>query len=462
MKVTSKFVFCIYLYLIIGLFFCLQYNTVLSTVISSFDISNIYIFLISSYFFIVGLFIVICFFKKMDIFEPFIFCSLIMILLFIITPIINLIINDILCFGEDVMGTSIYGTLIFDLSYLSFCFGYLNIKRTPIVTDSLNKTKLFNKRKKIVRVSLLMWVFCFACSIVYIMNSGASLGYILSLGMFGTVSKNDISSTPIGFIGMFGYSLVTIWMIILVYSKNNPLKFIVGGLTLTSYLIRGFRFIIVIMFIAPIMYFYIKRGKRPNMFKMGFLVFLLIIMIGIVGFSRNALRSGHEIAWNDLSIEVFTDALKGNFDIYKSYYGVLNAIPNKMSYTYGSQILYTFIMFIPRFFWSTKPQPLQSQIVKLGLNETAAKSGFAFPNLGEYYAEFGLIGCIIILYILGSILGRLKKLYQSPKRNENKVIMYCVLIPATMQLIIRGYTPSNFYLIVFLLLPISIINFIKG
>ena len=118
-------------------------------------------------------------------------------------PIINIITNDILCFGTDVMEGCVKGTLLFDLAYVAFCIGYFSRKESEAVCNKPFKhTTLYRKKDVIVLLSMGMWVFCFLCSIVYIMSSGLSLSYILSLGLSGNVNTNQLSETPLGFIGM--------------------------------------------------------------------------------------------------------------------------------------------------------------------------------------------------------------------------------------------------------------------
>lgn len=461
MVFSKKNIFIIYLYSFIGIFLIYKYNEVVNTVISTSNIGFDYLVLVFSYFLSFGLFLALIIIKKCDLLEPFIFCSIILLLIYIITPIINILTNDLLVFGADVMRGSVKGTIIFDLSYIGFSIGYFTQKNKGTYLNSKERfspSLLFRYRNKIVFITLIFWSVCFGFSLLYIISTGASISYILSLGARGVVSNNELTGTSLGFIGMFGYSMVTAWMLILVYSKNNILKIVIGILTLITYIIRGYRFIIIIMIIAPFSYYYIKKGKRPSTIKLIILGLILSIIVGILGFARLGLRSGSEISWNIFGIDTIINAIKGNFNIYKTYYGTINAVPDIINYTYGKQMLYTFIMFIPRFFWPNKPYPLQSTIVEYSINSTAAASGFAFPNLGEYYTEFGIMGCIIIMVLFGKVAAKCKYLYKSINRNENTIISYSIMLPAFMQVIIRGYTPSNFYLIVFLFLPIWIIN----
>ena len=135
-------------------------------------------------------------------------------------------------------------------------------------------------------------------------------------------------------------------------------------------------------------------------------------------------------------------------------------MPEKHPYTYGAtMIVYTLVLIIPRAIWPGKPIPMMKEVVEAVQGATVLKAGAAFPNLGEFYMEFGAIGCVVCMWIFGVLSRKLKILYEDPD-NTNDVILYCTLLPAYMQLIARGYTPSNVYLILFLALPYLVHKFL--
>ena len=124
-----------------------------------------------------------------------------------------------------------------------------------------------------------------------------------------------------------------------------------------------------------------------------------------------------------------------------------------MNYTFGEQMFfYTLIMLVPRFVWPSKPQPIIREVLMKTVSKYASLAGTAYPYLGEYYHEFGLLGVILFCFLLGLFCRYLaKKLYSS---NIHDIIIYSVCFPLLFQILIRGYTPSNFYMMVFVLLPI--------
>ena len=113
-------------------------------------------------------------------------------------------------------------------------------------------------------------------------------------------------------------------------------------------------------------------------------------------------------------------------------------------------------MFIPRAIWTDKPVHLG-----LGLDELLGPNfrgtGQAYPNLGEYWYAFGAPAVVIFMCIYGWWMKRCVTLLgKSPEPVDH--MAYAVLISVNLQLIIRGYTPSNFWLVIFSVVPLLILK----
>ena len=63
--------------------------------------------------------------------------------------------------------------------------------------------------------------------------------------------------------------------------------------------------------------------------------------MGIMQFIRGALREGTSVYWSAFDTSIFIDSIKGNCDIYKTFYGMAVTVPNELEYQYGmASILY--------------------------------------------------------------------------------------------------------------------------
>lgn len=114
-------------------------------------------------------------------------------------------------------------------------------------------------------------------------------------------------------------------------------------------------------------------------------------------------------------------------------------------------------MMIPRALWRGKPYPPTHEVATAAMNSVAAKSGMAFPNIGEFYFEFGAIGVVVCMFVFGILCAKLKRMLEKANNLESMII-YSVTFLSLVQIIGRGYIPSNFYLLIFLNLPMFLLN----
>lgn len=185
--------------------------------------------------------------------------------------------------------------------------------------------------------------------------------------------------------------------------------------------------------------------------------------MGGMQFIRGALREGTAINWSVFDIDIFIDSIKGNCNIYKTFYGMVDVVPTDLDYQFGMcSIVSVITMAIPRSIWSAKP--ISPIITYLGMfcGSLAAKSGFAMPNISEYYLDFGTVGCIVCLFIFGVLLKKMKNIIRYKRYDTHLIIAYSILFPALLQVVLRGYSPSYVYLLLFYLLPVFCIRILGG
>ena len=416
------------------------------------------ILLFSSYILVGLVFAFRCYLYEVDIFEPLLFCTVLMLAIFIITPIIDICNGETRAFGIDVMNYCVEGTIIFDLSYIAFCLGYSKKYKTK-KNKQLCLADGESSRKTIVLVVIVFYIFCYLLALIDQMTHGINWEYILSFGASG-LAESEAGGLELGFMGLFANSLLTCWLIYLYYGKSKILKIILGFFTFAMYFIRTARHIMFDMLLAPIIMYYLSKDKRPKISLIFTFIILVVIGSGIIAFIRGAVRNGWGVSLEGMGTQDIVNNFLFNLQIYKSYYGVLRAFTERMDYTYGMQILYTIIMIVPRVLWPGKPESYQAEIIGNGLNQQAVVTGYAFPNLGEFYGEFGVIGAIVGYLVFGLLLGYWKTMYDKKSATKVSMLKYSILLPVCLQLIIRGAVYQNFYLVLFLMLPFWIVDIV--
>ena len=408
---------------------------------------------------------------RLDIFEPITFISFVYLIMYFFAPIRDIVVGKYLWFGYDLFPYGVKATVIAFLGYLAFYFFYTNDfsvhaakKRSGMpIYQANNYSDKYDQR--IVVLVLAMYLFSFAANVFYLQKTGGnSLLYLLTLGLFGASHAVSTLNAPIGFVSNFSYCLPAITLLYFEFGRSKVLKAILFLPMVMLQVARGFRFFVVQIGVSMLAYYYLKRGKRPQLRQTVLVLFGGILFVILMTMFRNSIRAGNGM---DLSIlnantvqSALDDAIWFNLRIYRNFYGMVNAIPSRYPYVYGRQmIIGTLIMMIPRLLWPGKLSMYGGVGLTYIIGSALSGTGQAYPNIGEYYYALGALGVVICMSIYGSLAKIVKIRLMDQARNSLDVIEYSILIGCNLQLIIRGYFPSNFWYVVFAILPIW---FVRG
>lgn len=403
-----------------------------------------------------------------DMFDPIYFVSIIYFFLYFITPLYDIFIREYYWYGYELFPFGVKATLIAFVGYVCFYVFYrykFIINRKPLkknVVLSQNKDNCSNKKK--LPYIYIMYVIAFVANVYYLKNSGfGNLKYILTLGLIG--SSSDVTPmNNIGFISMLSYSLPTIVLLCWEYENSKVIKILLFIPMFILQVARGYRFFIIQIAVTFIAYYYLSQKKRPKIKNILILILVMLFFVIIMTIFRDAIRSGNGMDLSKLNLEgitkAFDEAFWGNFRIYQNFYGMVHVIPENFNYVGIRQIVIgTIVMMIPRAIWPGKISSYGGEGLRVLIGNNIA-AGQAYPTLGEYYYAFGTLGVIIFMAIFGMWNRRLKYKYKN-SNNKLDIIYFAVMLGCCLQLMIRGYFPSNFWYLLFAVLPIWIIKIIK-
>lgn len=391
--------------------------------------------------------------RKYNLFSPITVLTAIYITLFFFTPMYDIVLQEYSWFGVDLFDYGIKGSIIAFIGYITFVIIY------NMSVQIRTKHFFEDPSKNIIYIILLMYLICLAANVFYLMRtSGHSLTYLFSLGLLG--GGNSISNTVsnLGFISNLSYALPSCTLLYCEFGRNKPLKIVLFLLMFILQIERGFRFYIIQIALMFVSYYYIRNNKKFKLVQICILIIAVMLPIVLMTLFRNTIRSGNGM---DLSLlsgktirKALEDAILDNFRIYKTYYGVIKAVPYMTNYMCGKQmIFYTLIMFVPRLIWPGKPLAPGDEAIALGISRYAVTAGTAYPNIGEYYYEFGIVGVVFFMGIFGRWMKTVDQRYRVHRKTNIELMVFCTLLGTLLQIIIRGYTPSNFWMIIFTLLP---------
>lgn len=405
---------------------------------------------------------------KIDIFSPFSFFSVIYILMYFITPIYDIITKEILWFGVDLYKYGVSGSLYALLGYFIFYITYSHkfvLRRTnyKFVEEYENKEISSETSSNLIIFIVIGYFVCLFANIFFMVYSGGnSILYILTLGVIRSTSTIN-TLVDIGAISMLSYALPSFSLLYAEFGKNRFLKIVAFLLMFELQVARGFRFFILQIIVMFGAYFYVKKGKKPKITQILILFLISIVPLVIMTLFRTSIRSGNGMDLTTITWEMILDALNAafwdNLRIYKNYYGLIKVVPTAVPYLYGKQmIIYTAIMLIPRAIWNGKPGNPGIEAQRIAFGNSAVVGGSAYPGLGEYYYELGLIGIIFWMAIMGIWFRKIENKYRYCASSKIDKMIYCTILGSILQIIIRGYTPSNFWMIVFAVIPYWIIK----
>lgn len=387
------------------------------------------------------------------VFEPLSFVSVIYIGIFVVKPLIDLREKQMIEHGIDVTAGGLKATVILLLSYTCLYVGYY------LTHDSSGRKRLENLPEvedppEYEAASLyILWGISFALCILCMFSQGLSIRYIFSLGKAGEVVVSE-RNTALLFLSNFVVTMFSSWMLILFRTKNRAGKIGITVLELIYLIMRNSRWLMLLFILSPVTYYYVRRRKRPR----GIYI-LMIAAAGLVVFAwmqsnRAALASGGAVqGWGQggFTLEKLVAPFESDLNTYRAFFSMVTRFPEKYSYLMGISYVYVFVLFVPRVLWKGKPDNPVRSIIEHSLNGRARISGTAVSNIGEMYANFGIAGCAVIMFLIGRILSWLKSIYEGNR--DDDIILYSIMYPLLFQWTARGNFSGNFYVTIFAAIP---------
>jgi len=175
---------------------------------------------------------------------------------------------------------------------------------------------------------------------------------------------------------------------------------------------------------------------------------VLILFGGIVGIARGAADSRSYTVSNVVSAPFGS----GN-NLFLPVAGLAIAVPRETPYLYGSSYLQVLLFPIPRGLWHGKPTGDISAVTDV-IDST--KSGLAFPEFGEMYANFGLPGAVIGSVLLGIAVELLAERFARSTSTRESVFI-AVAGAVILELFTRGALAPMLTTFLGLLLSVGVV-----
>ena len=364
-------------------------------------------------------------------------------LYFVYAPGSNLITGDEYFFGKLITPLVPIGSLYAAVGILALWIGYYAPKIGRTLAHAMPQPPA--SRDGAVTHAILIGVSALALFGVYLQASHISWLRLLSLGQVEEAAgwSGGLSGNENAFLNYF-YSTVdwftVAFMMLFAFSRRRRRWLApIFVCLLLAYTTIGFRYRILILLGAPAVYLWLKHRRRPSIATMAVVALICVAMIGVIGHLRTAFRSSAEVSVSDVSASAAGATFARSLNIYQPYLAIIDGIPSRSPFLWGSSFAYLLVHPIPRSVWPDKPEAPIATITRVTLGSEAAKAGVAYPNIGEFYANFGVLGIFVGMWLFGVALRGLYEYLKIHQDNEWARVLYAIALPFLVQVVSRGY-----------------------
>lgn len=394
-------------------------------------------------------------------FEPYVMITVVYILVYHVAAVFQLSAGETARYGVNSTRYALIGCTFVVLGHIAFSVAYGLDSNSGSKKRDKDFYKDVKNERTIVKAAYIIYSFSLALYLAYQLSRGFSLSYVLSGGLAsqGQLAVND---SPLSFLSYCSYSLISAWFLIYMFGRNRTVKLATGFMMLGIVFFGGSRAPLLIPLLACAALHYIRKNSSPALTIVFVLVSALVLIFAVMQVARVGIRTGAGLDMQGVDLAGLFEPFYAEIDDFKVYYGVFDIVPDLHLFLFGRQmILGSLTLFIPRAIWPGKPQPMIYEIINLLYGQKAVLDGVAYPNLSEYYVEFGFVGIIVCMFILGLLCRYCRDLFTEGSKSSLALALYCVIFPALFQVIIRGYMPQNFSMFVFLLAPIAFVELLN-
>ncbi len=371
--------------------------------------------------------------------------------------------------GVSVMEYLPIASLVFNV-----CFAAFSLFSIPKLPRWKLKKRLFSKKHNdnsfqefleneisggfIVKYGFIVFVGSLSLALLYYRMTGRSLIFMLTLGQ-GAEHMRGRDGIGIYFLGQFTRSAISGLLLLFAFAKRNRVLIYIGAYLLSAVCISsGSRNLAICVVLAIVVYHYLQYHKRPKFSTILLGIVILYLFVGFMGIFRGIIKSGGDIQLDCITSEAMFGAFMYNVEIFYPFYTLVGYVSKGiMKIHWGLGILNIPIQFIPHAIWKSKP-------ANLGLSGFEAMygdsmGGAAYPNIGEFYYEFGIVGSVIGMAVFAMISQKVFS-YAKITRNRLSMIEYSIFFGYLMQFICRGHFASWAIDIVLMFGPLWILKWL--
>ena len=379
--------------------------------------------------------------RRFDPFAPIHFVFLTYFLYFVYGPAKDLATGRQYLYGIDVLPLLPRGSLLLALGLVALLVGYYGGMGRSL---AVRLPRPYVARRSAAAYGYALAVVGILMFALFVRTSGMSILHFVTFGQLGYDPANVAASNanPFQFYFYFGIDLLPAALLIALAHDPKRRRWIMLGivLVLIAYITIGFRYRVLVLALGVPIFFYLRAHRRPRLWQLMIAGIVLAIVIGGIARLRYYFRTGTPVQAEMLSVGEAQQQFFAEMSLYQPYLALLHAFPTEHDYLWGRSFAHVLVHPIPRRLWTTKPEAPVREILRAAFDsEAPVQAGVAYPNIGEYYVNFGLLGVVAGMFLTGLMLRALYEYLLVHRDNDWVRILFALALPFLVQFVSRGY-----------------------
>lgn len=394
---------------------------------------------------------------RFDLFEPVVMIAATYLTYFVVGPLLRILEGDTSLMGRNI--EPLYALAFFAaiVAINVLWIGY-HLPIGPYLTRQIPSGLLSGQRRKYSERQLRSFGVALALAgaggvLLWSVQSGRSLGMFFLPGLVTQVDPGGEYGSSYFFL-MIEFLIPAALLLLMGGGlSKKPWYWVYFALVSIVYISIGFRYRILILWVATGTFYYLRKRSRPSKAVVLGGVTLVLVMAGWVQISRGYFRSAGQVGEVSTSIADARSRALSDTGIFETFAAVIHAVPDQIDYVYLEPVVQVFVHPIPRSLWPDKPMPdFLDKIGQAVGTPGSGRAGLAVPHFGEYYLAFGWIGLVFGLFAFGVGCRTLWEWRLRAPSDPWRQAIFALSYAFIFQMITRGYTTQivqSWFFIVF-------------
>ncbi|HEY0780080.1 MAG TPA: O-antigen polymerase, partial [Gemmatirosa sp.] len=388
---------------------------------------------------------------RLDPFEPLLTVAGVYLVYFVLGPLLRLLTGTTIVIGRDMRAFYAPAFAAVLVGVVAMWLGY-HLPLGETIGRQLTRVRGSEQSspaalRRIRHIGWGLTVAAIAALVLWTRLEGRSLSHFLLPGVIAPAEKADKSGggTNLAYLFLAIEWFIPAFLMLSVSGgfRSKPIQWAYFAFVSIAYTSLGYRYRLIILWVATFMLAYLRRGRRPRGSTLLAGAAAVVLFAGWLGIARAVFKSETRKATaTPTFIQVVRNTLSDT-EVFETFGAVLDAVPGRVEFAGADPYVYVFIQPIPRVIWPEKPLPTFLDKIARAINTRASgNAGAAVPHFGEYYLAFGWPGLLLGMAAFGVLVRALWAWYLTDPRNAWRQVVFAVSNAFLVQVIIRGYAPQ--------------------